>query len=121
MLALVLLALLQAAQPDKQWPIQSLAVTGNHNYSKEQILAVAGLKVGEIAGKAEFEAAQHRLEATGAFETIGYKFAPTADSSGYAATFQVVEVEPVYPVRFSTLALPDAEILAWLKGRFPLS
>ena len=123
MLPVVLLALLQAAppQPARQWPIESLVVTGNHNYTKEQILAVTGLKVGELAGKPEFEAAQHRLEETGAFETVGYKFSPSAGSSGYAATIQVVEVEPVYPIRFSALDVPDGDVLAWLKGRYPLA
>jgi outer membrane protein insertion porin family len=104
----------------KKWPIDSLAVEGNENYTVEQILAVAGLKTGQLAGKEEFEAAQQRLEATGAFETVGYKFGPSANSNGYAATFQVLEVEPVYPVRFSDLGVADAEVNKFLKGRSPL-
>src|SRR5207244_1156144 len=85
-----------AGQGVKKWPVESLTVEGNQNYTAEQILAVGGLKVGELAGKEEFEAAQQRLEATGVFETVGYKFGPSANSNGYAATFQVLEVEPVY-------------------------
>jgi outer membrane protein assembly factor BamA len=100
--------------------VHSLTVEGNQNYTAEQILAVAGLKVGQVAGKEEFEAAQQRLEATGAFETVGYKFGPSADSSGYAATFQVLEVEPVYPVRFSGLGVPDADVTRFLKSRSAL-
>jgi outer membrane protein insertion porin family len=106
--------------PPTSWPIQSLAVEGNQNYTKEQILAVTGLKIGETAGRQEFEAAQQRLEATGAFETVSYKFGPSADASGYAATFQVLEVEPVYPIRFTDLGIPDAEVGAYLKARSPL-
>src|SRR2546422_1001428 len=49
------------AEPTR-WPIQGLTVEGNHDYSKEQILAVAGLKVGQLAGKTEFDAARDRLE-----------------------------------------------------------
>ena len=90
------------------------------NYSKEQILAVTGLGIGRTAGKNEFEAAQQRLEATGAFETVGYKFGPTADGAGYAATFQVLEVEPVFPVRFADLGIPDPEVNQYLKSRNPL-
>ncbi len=125
MVCILLLALLQAApaqpQAPKKWPIESITVTGNHNYSKEQILAVAGLKVGETAGREEFEAAQKRLEATGVFETVSYKFAASPTSSGYAATLQVLEAEPMYPVRYADLGIPDAEVAAWLKRRFPLS
>lgn len=125
MVFLLLLGLLAAApagaqNPPHQWPIQSLTVQGNHNYSQEQILAVAGLKIGQMAGKQQFEAAQHRLEATGDFETVGYKFAPSPDGAGYVATFSVVEVEPVYPMRFADLGLPDREISQWLAAHHPL-
>ena len=51
-----LLALLLAS-----WPIARMVVEGNHNYSQEQILKVAGLKVGQVAGEAEFDAARDRL------------------------------------------------------------
>ena len=70
---------------------------GSHNYTPAQILAVAGLKIGQLAGKPEFEAARDRLVATGMFETVGYKFAPGGDKNGYAASFQVVEAQPAYP------------------------
>src|ERR1035441_8307901 len=58
------------AAPSK-WPVETLTVEGNHNYTGEQVLGVAGLKVGQMAGKAEFEAARDRLTATGMFETVG--------------------------------------------------
>src|SRR5580704_18938888 len=92
----------QPAQP-RQWPIESLKVEGNHNYTAAQILAVAGMKVGQMAGKSDFEAAHDRLVATGMFETVGYKFSPGGDGHGYAASFQVVEVQPAYPIRFDEL------------------
>src|SRR5690349_9050691 len=59
-----------AGQGSKKWPIERLQVEGNHEYSTEQILAVSGLAIGQMAGQAEFEAAQQRLEATGLFETV---------------------------------------------------
>src|SRR5689334_16339131 len=108
------------AQGSQKWPIENLTVEGNQNYSASQILAVTGLKIGELAGKDEFEAAQKRLEATGVFETVGYKFGPSANSNGYAATFEVLEVEPVYPVRFADLGIPDAEVKKYLKAANPL-
>src|ERR1700681_3379006 len=86
-----------------EWPIESLSVEGNQNYTKEQILGVAGLKMGQMAGKSQFDAARDRLVATGVFETVSYRFAPAKDSDGYAATFQVVEAGPFYPVQFAGL------------------
>ena len=109
----------QPAQPGK-WPVESLKVEGNHNYTQAQILAVAGLKTGQTAGKADFEAARDRLVATGSFETVGYKFGPSGDKNGYAASFQVVEVSPAYPIRFEGLGLPDKDLTDYLRGKDPM-
>jgi outer membrane protein assembly factor BamA len=106
--------------PATQWPIQSLAVEGNHTYTAAQVLAVAGLKIGQMAGKPEFEAARGRLVATGAFETVGYKFEPASKGSGYTASFQVTEVQPVYPVEFEEMTVPDADLTALLHSKDPL-
>jgi hypothetical protein len=53
------------AEAPSKWPVEALTVEGNRNYTREQVLAVAGLKVGQLAGKPEFEAARDRLTASG--------------------------------------------------------
>src|ERR1039458_2220425 len=113
----------EEAAPSK-WPVETLTVEGNHNYTREQVLGVAGLKVGQMAGKAEFEAARDRLTATGMFETVGdkfetvgYKFEPGANKKGFVASFQVTEVEPAYAVRFEELGVPDGEIEGALRAK----
>lgn len=110
----------KSADSPTKWPIEKLVVEGLHRYTPEQVLAVAGLKVGQVAGKPEFDAARDRLVASGAFETVGYKFEPGPNQEGYVATFQVVEVEPAYPVRFEMLGVPAAELAAALHGKDPL-
>lgn len=110
----------KAAPKATRWPIQSLTVEGNHNYTQDQVLAVTGLKLGQLAGKDEFEAARDRLTASGVFETVGYKFAPGADGKGYSASFQVVEVDPAYPIRFEDLGVPEKDLTAYLRGKDPL-
>src|SRR5262245_15313353 len=62
------------AAPANQWPIQSMKVEGNKAYSTPQIVAATGLKIGQLAGKEEFEAARDRLVASGVFESVGYRF-----------------------------------------------
>lgn len=109
-----------AAPKANRWPIESLRVEGNRNYTQAQILAVTGLKVGQLAGKEQFEAARDKLAATGMFETVGYKFAPGGDKTGYAASFQVVEAEPAYPIRFEGLGVPDKDLAEYLRGKDPL-
>ena len=105
--------------PADKWPIATLAVDGNQVYPTREILAIAGLKIGQLAGKEEFDAARDRLLASGAFETVGYKFAAAANGKQYAATFQVTEVQAL-PVRFEDLGAPDADLEAMLRARDPL-
>jgi len=121
--AAVVLALQQptpSAPSAKPWPILSLSVLGNQNYSREQILAVAGLKLGQLATPRDFEAARDRLAATGAFESIEFRFAPAEGGKGYAVSFHLVEAGPFFPVRFEELGLPDQEIRAYLRELDPL-
>jgi hypothetical protein len=106
--------------PGSPWPIETLTVEGNHLYNSEQILAVAGLRAGQVAGKAQFEAARDRLNATGMFDNVGYHFAPAPDNKGYDAAIEVTEVPQVYPVRFQDLPATDAELRAALKLKDPL-
>ncbi|MDE3167105.1 MAG: hypothetical protein KGN36_14975 [Acidobacteriota bacterium] len=105
---------------ESKWPIESIAVEGNHLYTRDQVVAAAGLKVGQTAGREEFEAARERLMASGAFETVGYRFAPGPDKQGFAASFQVTEAEPAFPVRFEDLGVPDSDLETALAARDPL-
>lgn len=113
------LAIPAAAQPSK-FPLKSIQVRGNHFYTKDQVAAATGLKIGEPAGKADFDAARDRLLATGAFETIAFQFGPAPGGTDYAATFDVVEVHTVYPVSIENLTVPSNEISAFLKSKEPL-
>jgi outer membrane protein insertion porin family len=107
------------AVPSSRWPIESLKVEGNHTYSAEQILAVAGLQVGQVAGKTEFEAAWKRLVDSGAFERVGYTFTP-GSAKGYAALIQVLEVQQAYPAEFEDLHVSEQELRAALREKDPL-
>src|SRR5450755_1488433 len=102
------------------FPIETLQVTGNQNYTADQVRAAAQLRVGQVAGKVEFEAARERLAATGAFDRAGYQFAPAKDGKGYDATLEVVEMGQLYPLRFEDLPATDAQLRAWLKQKDPL-
>ena len=102
------------------YTVENLTVEGNRAYTSEQILTVAGLRVGQKAGKSEFDAARDKLDATGAFDSVSYRYTPSKDGEGYDATFQVAEVGQMYPVRFAELPASDAQLRAWLKQKDPL-
>jgi len=103
-----------------RWPIASISIEGNHLFTREQVLAVAGLRVGQVAGRADFEAARDRLLASGGFETVGYKFVQSPDGKGYAATLQITEVIQIYPVDFQDLHVSSLDLDAALRVRDPL-
>jgi outer membrane protein insertion porin family len=105
---------------DGRWPIESLRVVGNHNYSAQQVLGIAGLKVGQVVGRAEFDVARDRILAAGAFDTVSYSFAPEVGTKGFVATFQVTEIEQVYPVRFDDLHVSERDLIATLKAKDPI-
>jgi len=102
------------------WPLETLTVEGNHNYTAQQVLAVAQLRVGQVAGKPEFEAARDRLTATGAFDRVGYRYTPAKDGKGYDATMEIVEMAQMYPMRFQDLPATDAQLRDWLAKKDPL-
>ncbi len=110
----------QAQAPAGRWPIENIAIEGIRIYTREQVLAVIGLKTGQVAGRPEFEAARDRLVATGAFETVGYKFEPGPKREGYVATFQVTEVQQVYPVEFDSLHVSSKDLEAALHAKDPI-
>jgi outer membrane protein insertion porin family len=108
------------AAVDGRWPIESIRIEGNHNYSVQQVLAIAQLKVGQVVGRTEFDTARDRLLASGAFDTVSYKFAPEVGTKGFVATLQVTEIEQVYPVRFEGLHVSERDLTATLKAKDPL-
>jgi outer membrane protein assembly factor BamA len=109
------------ADPTKTvFPIETLAVEGNKKIPAEKIIAASGLKIGQPALKADFDKARDRLVASGAFLSVAYDFKPSATQKGYAGVFQVIEMEPLFPVVFEDLPAPDAVLRAALREREPL-
>ena len=101
------------------WPIESIAIDGAREYTREQILTAAHLKVGQMASAADFDAARQRLEAAGVFDEAGVKFGPAGAGKGYAVTILVREAGPFFPVRFEGLDAPAAELTRALRQADP--
>ena len=110
----------QANQTPTRWPIESLSVTGNSRYPADRIIAICGLKLGQVAGKEELDAARIRLLDTGAFSSVGYRYGPSPSNKGFQVTFEVVEAADVYPFRFDRLDASASELTASLERSDPL-
>ena len=102
------------------WPVGKLNVEGNKVYSDEKILAMAGLKVGQMAGKAEFDAARDRLLATGAFESVGYKFEPIPGTRTTPAHSRSMRSHSYSHIKFEELRMDEKALREHLKEKEPL-
>lgn len=122
--AAVLAAVSVLAQPPPpeitEAPLTSVKVTGNERLAADKILRVANLPVGKMVSRADFDAAQQRLMATGAFETVGYEYKLNPGGAGFDFTLNVHEVGEVYPYRFEGLGIADDTLRAALRAEEPL-
>src|SRR4051794_16225882 len=104
----------QAAPASASFPILSIAVEGNRILTAPGIAAASGLKVGEKGDTPTFDAARDRLLASGYFETVAYRFKASEKGAGYDVTFEVQEMQPLYPLRMEALPVNVEEVTAWL-------
>jgi outer membrane protein insertion porin family len=109
-----------AAEAPTVFPLETLKVSGNRRIAADKILAAAAMKIGAPVVKEDFDKARARLLATGAFESVGYEFKPSAAKTGYDGVFEVAEIEQVFAYRFEELPAPDEQLRAALRKLEPL-
>lgn len=101
------------------WPVESIDIEGLKYYTPEQVRRGLALEIGRSASPKQLDAARERLLATGAFESVGLRYAPSADAKGYAVTVQVVESGPRFPLRFEDLGVSNEKLTEVLKRADP--
>ncbi|MDE0125174.1 MAG: hypothetical protein OXN97_11420 [Bryobacterales bacterium] len=100
------------------FPLRAIEFEGNRGFSAEDLAAVTGLKIGEPVRKKDFDLALRRLNETGVFESLRYRFEPL--EGGYRLTVIVQEVPELFPVRFNGFDADPAQLVALLKERLPI-
>lgn len=97
----------------------SVKVTGNQNYTEDQIVRESGLHVGQTATDADFKDASRILGETGAFTDVLYSF--QYSPQGTKLTFQVTENAQLVPARFENFVwFTDKELMDRLHDTVPL-
>ncbi|HEX4277337.1 MAG TPA: POTRA domain-containing protein [Bryobacteraceae bacterium] len=109
-----------AANPSRDFPVDSITIEGNKILSAPAIVTASGLKRGAVGNSAVFDAARDRLLASGYFDSIAYSYKPATAGGGYDITFEVQEINILYPIRIDGLSASADEITAFLKTRDPL-
>ena len=100
--------------------LESLRITGNRAISAEKILAMCGLKTGQIVTREDFDRARQGLDATGAFVTVGYEYKPSGAGTAYDGVIEVREIDNIYPYRFEDLPKSDVVLREALRAQEPL-
>jgi len=109
-----------AEEAPREFPVDAIVVEGNRFLTPAGIAAASGLKIGAKGDTPTFDAARDRLLASGYFETVAYRFKSAEKGSGYSVTFEVQEMQPLYPLRIEALPATAEQVTAWLRQKDPL-
>lgn len=103
---------LAGAAPKEPPPgvLHAVTVKGNHLYSSEGIVQASGLRMGQRVTAQMIEASRLKILGTELFDNVsdGYKFSGGA-TPAYDVTFEVVENQQLFPMRFERLGDVSAE------------
>ena len=99
-----------------QTPLETLTVEGSA-LPEKTVLELSGLRIGGNADRAAIEAGCKRLEETGLFSSINYRYAPTP-KHGFALTLSLVDQRAAA----ASIDVPGVEedgVWRWLITKFP--
>ncbi len=110
----------QSSPPPAPGFLHAVQVKGNHMYQTADIVKVIGLTLGQAVTASDFAAANQRITDTDLFAGVTYEFAFTGKPPQYDLTFNVIEYDQVFPMRFEDLGVPEADLRKYLRERVPL-
>ncbi len=117
MLAVLILASRAFAQGDR-FPLDSVAIEGS-SIPQAVVLEIAGLQLNAPIDKAGIEQAGKKLEESGLFSSIAYRFASAANQ-GYALTLSLADPAPLSVASIDVPGADENEIWQWLIAKYKL-
>lgn len=115
-LLVALLATSSYAQ-ESVFPLESVTIDGS-TVSKDAILEIGGLRLGSAIDKAGIEEACKRLQESGLFAAINYRYAP-GPNKGYAVTLSLTDQSRLAAAAIDLPGVDEEEVWRWLGARFP--
>lgn len=98
--------------------IASIQVIGNRRFTSQEVIALAGIKPGDPAADATFEAARDRILASGCVETFAWRYRQEPPGR-MAATLEIAEVDQFLPWTIDRLPVSPAEFAARASKQLP--
>ena len=110
----------QAKREPPPGPLRAIHVKGNSLYPADAIASVSGLKIGQRVSPAQIETARQKLQDLEVFTSVAFDYRTTpGPAPAYDVTFEVVENQQLFPMRFERLGDPEA-IRSYLKEHVDL-
>jgi outer membrane protein insertion porin family len=108
-----------AAKATLSHKLLSVHVKGLDHYKEDQIVKAAGLRLGQVAGEADFKQAVTKLGETGLFKDVAYSY--QYSTTGCNLELQLSENDKLAPVLFDNFVwFSDDELLRLIRSRLPL-
>ncbi|HYL77710.1 MAG TPA: hypothetical protein VEU96_26080 [Bryobacteraceae bacterium] len=113
------LILIACALPGQNasFPLESVTLDGT-SLSKEFVMEMAGLRIGAAVDKAALEAACAKLQESGIFQSINYRYAP-GPNHGYVLTLSVADQGILMESAIDLPGVDENEIWQWLVSSYP--
>lgn len=104
-----------ALSQDAAFPLESVVTEGS-SIPQPVILEMAGLKIASPVSKATIEQACQKLQDTGLFASINYRYAP-GPKKGYAVTLSLAD-QPLVAASIDVPGADENETWKWLSAKF---
>ncbi len=100
-----------------QTPLETLTIEGSE-LPEKTILELSGLRIGASIDRAGIEAGCKRLEETGLFSSIKFRYEPTANN-GFALTLSLIDQRRMSAANIDIPGVDEREVWQWLLVKFP--
>lgn len=107
-----------AARAEDPFPLRAVVFEGAERFVPADLIAVMGFELGQLVTKRDFDAGLQRLQGTGMFENLSYRFGPQGD--GYKLVVALRELPDLFPVRFDGFGTDSEVLAALLRETLPL-
>lgn len=115
-----LLAQTVAKVPPRPGILHAVTIKGNRLYSSEEIVKQTGLKIGQPVSAPVIEKARVKLQQTELFTNVADQYRTSGNPPQYDVTFELLENEQLFPMRFERLGASPEAISSYLKTHVDL-
>lgn len=102
---------------DPSFPLESVSIEGS-SFPKDTILGLTGFHVGAPVNKTAIEAGCKKLEETGLFQDINYRYAP-GPKHGHVVTLSLADQSKLTDAAIDIPGGNEDEVWQWLGAQYP--